>query len=126
MLKTLFEILDTSPNQIDRLLIQRLESRGYIVEMRGPWETVRHVCERLHISQSKFRRRMKRRPRPHPSDIDVGESGRIILIRSNVALDNFLIGPAGLTKVPDSAATKVLLKIIEPKKPKKAADRKHA
>jgi len=115
------KLLGASPNQIDELFIKRLETRGYIVELRGPWETVKHVCTRLHISQSKFRRRMKRRPRPHPSDIDVGESGRIILIRSNPQLDRFLLA---LRQPPEKLTEKKTVKVILRIPPEPAKARK--
>lgn len=94
-------------------MIQRLRNRGYVVELRGPWETVKVICKRLHISTSKFRRRMKRR-HPSPLDVDQGPSGRISAIRSNILLDKFLVGANGEIKVPKRAKASLTLRIAPP------------
>jgi hypothetical protein len=51
------------------------------------------ICERLKISRSKFSRRWKRYAKAQPEDVQLGPSGRLIAIRSNPALDVFLMGP---------------------------------
>jgi hypothetical protein len=83
-------IQGTSPEEIDDWCKTRLRNRGCIVELRGPWETPKRLYKRLRISASKFRRRWKRYPRPKASDVQLGEKGRIVMIRSNPVLDAFL------------------------------------
>src|SRR5947208_4746981 len=97
-------------------MIERLRGRGWIVELSGPWETVKHICARLGISTSKFRRRMKRRPHPNPSDVDVGLSGRLIALRSNLQLDTFLVGRNGEVKVPKRSRANLTIRIGKPAK----------
>jgi hypothetical protein len=80
----------TTPDEIDDWCINRLRQRGYIVETRGPWETPAKLCRRLRISRSKFRRRWRRYPRPKASDVQMGEKGRLVSLRSNTVLDLFL------------------------------------
>jgi hypothetical protein len=94
----LLEIIGASPNEIDQMMIQRLRSRGFIVGKSGPTETAKHICARLGISTSKFRRRRKRRP-PNPSDVDLGPTGRLIGIRSNLEYDKFLVGARSTAEI---------------------------
>jgi len=83
-------IQGTSPEEIDDWCVKRLRDRGFVVEVRGPWESPKRLCRRLRISRSKFRRRWKRYPRPKVSDVQLGTKGRIVLLRSNPVLDAFL------------------------------------
>lgn len=86
-------IQGTTVDEIDEWCIKRLQSRGFIVAKRGPWETPKQAQVRLKISKSKFRRRWRRYPRPQASDVHLGDSGKMVSFRSNELLDAFLRGP---------------------------------
>jgi hypothetical protein len=62
------------------------------VTLPGKWESPAEVCKRLKISRSKFARRWKRYAKAKPEDVQLGPTRRLIAIRSNPALDVFLIG----------------------------------
>ena len=121
-LSELFALFSESPNQINKLMIERLRTQGYVVELSGPWETVGHICKRLHISPSKFRRRMKRR-HPNPSDVETGATGRLISLRSNLQLDRFLVGTNGEIRVPKKANASITIRIGRPARRKRAKKR---
>jgi hypothetical protein len=84
------ELLSLTQEEINHWCVGRLEAFDYVVEKRGAWEHLGHLLKRLHISASKFRRRMKRYPRETTSFMELGPSGRTIRIRSSKDLDRFL------------------------------------
>jgi hypothetical protein len=98
LLGPFLKILSANDEEIDLFCIRRLESRGYLIESAGPWETRSQICHRLCISESKFDRRIERFPRPKVSEIEIGPAGRLIRLRSNPPLDRFLKGLPSLTK----------------------------
>ena len=82
-----------STNNIKELRIRQLvEGSGrYELHLEAPWETVQQICLRLNISESKFRRRWRRRPSGHGKS-EVGPAGRFIHCQSDPELDKFLVG----------------------------------
>jgi hypothetical protein len=74
----------------EAVCIKFLISRGYSIEIAGSPETPHALCVRLHISGSKFYRRMQRAGRPKSSNEDRGPSGRLNMITSNAKLDRYL------------------------------------
>jgi hypothetical protein len=91
LLNRFLQLLGATPDEIDEWCVLRLEPHPlYVVEIRGHWETVAHICRRLKISPSKFRRRLKRYPRKSARDVIAGPSGRTLQIRSHLSLDRFL------------------------------------
>jgi hypothetical protein len=106
----------TSHDDIDAWCVKRLLQRGYIVRMRGPWETPAQICRRLRISRSKFCRRWKRYPRPNHGEIQRGEKGRLVMLRSDPILDLFLRhrSPARVLARVRSANPKVKKQLASP------------
>jgi hypothetical protein len=91
LLKFLELLGSATEDEIDEWCVLRLELHPlYVVEIRGHWETVAHICKRLKISPSTFRRRLQRYPRKFEGSIISGPSGRTIKIQSHLSLDRFL------------------------------------
>ena len=91
-------IRSATSNNIKELRIRQLagkENHHWVMDVIAPWETVKHICERLNISKSKFRRRWKRRPSGSGRS-EVGPTGRVIHIQSDPQLDAFLQGESRL------------------------------
>ncbi len=117
----LLELLNLTPDEINHWCVGRLEAYEYVVEKRGAWEHLGELLKRLHISATKFRRRMKRYPRETTSFMELGPTGRTIRIRSTKDLDRFLSN-GGKAKVQK------LLKRLNGRKPrakKKASASRH-
>lgn len=91
--KSLTEIFSSIGSMLQEELasemIQILRGQGWIVGAPMNWETPKEVIERLGISANKFWYRMKSPACPKPADT-VRSARGIVLIRSTVALDEFL------------------------------------
>jgi len=101
------------PEQVDKLCIARLQSRGYVVTTLGQWETRSAICKRLNISRKKFTNRLKRYPKLGPGEVQRGPSGRLLAVRSNPTLDCFLVGPKRAVRKMESQIAR-LAPIVAP------------
>ncbi len=107
-------IRSATSNHIKELRIRQLAAKDggghWVVDVLAPYETVKHICERLSISPSKFRRRWKRRP-AGSGQSEVGPTGRIIHIQSDPQLDRFLQGTSRLGPITPEQIIGVTIEI---------------
>jgi hypothetical protein len=115
-------VRSATTNNIKELRIKKLVSDQWKIDVLAPLETVKHICERLHISQSKFRRRWKRRP-PGSGRSEVGPSGRLIHVQCDSETDRHLKGTALLGDITPEQIVAVTIRIAtgKTKKIKRAA-----
>jgi hypothetical protein len=92
--------------------------------MPGKWENTAEICKRLKISRSKFARRWERYAKAQPEDVQVGPSGRLLAIRSNPALDVFLIGPKRLVRRFTSQIVDIASVLTQQPTPKRLKSRR--
>jgi len=108
-------IRSASTNNIKELRVRQLAQKDsdgghWVVDLVAPWETGIEICERLDISQSKLRRRWKRRPTGSGRS-EVGPTGRIIHRQSDPQLDKFLKGATRLGPITPEQIVRVTIEV---------------
>ncbi len=109
-------IRSATSNNIKELRIRQLAGKNdgrWVVDVTAPWETASQICERLHISPSKFRRRWKRRPQGS-GRAEVGPTGRLIHVQSDEKLDTFLQGTSHLGAITPEQIVHVTIEVASP------------
>ncbi len=111
-------IRSATSNNIKELRIRQLSAKDspgtWTVGVTAPWETVKQICERLHISPSKFERRWKRRPQGSGRS-EVGPTGRKIHVQSDEGLDAFLKGTSKLGGITPEQIVSVSIEVTSPR-----------
>ena len=109
-------IRSATSNNIKELRIRQLikEDGHWVVDVTAPWETATQICDRLHISPSKFRRRWKRRP-TGTGKSEVGPTGRLIHVQSDTNLDKFLQGTSKLGSLTPEQIVRVSIEVASPR-----------
>ncbi len=109
-------IRSATSNNIKELRIRQLAGDPGVwkVGVTAPWETVKQICERLHISPSKFERRWKRRPQGSGKS-EVGPTGRKIHVQSDEGLDAFLKGTSKLGGITPEQIVSVSIEVTSPR-----------
>jgi hypothetical protein len=103
-------VRSATTNNIKELRIRNLVSDQWKIDVEAPLETVKHICERLHISESKFRRRWKRRPAGSGRS-EVGPSGRLIHVQTGDSLDKHLQGTSHLGDITPEQIVGITIRI---------------
>ncbi len=101
-------------NNVKELRVRQLVNGGHGIDLTAPWETVSQICNRLHISPSKFRRRWKRRPQDSGGRSELGPTGRTNRVQSNKPTDIFLQNESHLGGITPEQIVKVTIEVAPP------------
>jgi AraC-like DNA-binding protein len=87
--RTVITLVATSQSEMLEKVKHWLKLQNYGIHGLRSWESPNDLCDRMGISPSTLQRRLKSSSCPE-ADIERGPSGRLIRLRSNPSLEEFL------------------------------------
>ncbi len=87
--RTVITLVATSQSEMLEKVQHWLKLQNYGIHSLRSWESPNDLCNRTGISSSTLQRRLKSKTCPE-AEIERGPSGRLIRLRSNPSLEEFL------------------------------------